>query len=191
MLLFSPPSDSQLERFLARARESYFTYSEVGATADLIPPLYNTDHNRVLIGKGEAVFHRAALAIRDWKMFDLDWVRVYPTSTQIRIGENVAVVARWLNLYFVNGCRIVDTIHEHVPSQRYGFAYGTLDDHAECGEERFTVQWNRENDEVWYDLLAFSRPNQFLARIGYPFARQLQKRFAADSKAAMVRAVNE
>jgi uncharacterized protein (UPF0548 family) len=191
VLLFSSPSNAQLERFLTRSRESHYTYSEVGATGGLIPPLYNIDHNRVLLGKGEALFHRAATAIRDWKMFDLGWVRVYPTSTPIRTDENVAVIARWFSLYFVNACRIVDTIHEHVPIPRYGFAYGTLEDHAESGEERFLVEWNRESDEVWYDLLAFSRPNQFLARIGYPFARRLQKRFARESKAAMLRAVKQ
>lgn len=188
MLLFSPPSDTQLERFLARAKESHFSYPEVGATAGPIPPLYTTDHNRVLLGKGESLFHRAALAVREWKLFDLGWVHLFPATPDIRIDENVAVVARWLNLYFVNACRIVDVIHEHVPTQRYGFVYGTLEDHAESGEERFTVEWNRHTDEVWYDLLAFSRPNQFLARIGYPFARMLQKRFAADSKAAMMNA---
>jgi len=190
MLLFAPPSDAQLDHFLTRAGESRFTYSEVGATSGVTPPLYTTDHNRILLGKGEALFHHAASAVRDCKMFDLGWVKLYPATPAIREGENVAVVARWFNLYFVNACRIVDTIHEHVPMQRFGFVYGTLEDHAESGEERFTVEWHRQTNEVWYDLLAFSRPNQFLARIGYPLARRLQRRFAADSKAAMARAVN-
>lgn len=190
VLLFSSPSDAQIDKFLADAAQSQHSYDEVGATLNVVPTSYNVDHNRVLLGKGEADFHRAALAIRDWKMFDLGWARVYPPGAPIRTGENVAVIARWLNLYFLNACRIVDTIHEHVPIQRYGFAYGTLHDHAESGEERFVVEWSRKNDEVWYDVLAFSRPNQFLARIGYPFARNLQKKFTRDSKAAMVRAVS-
>lgn len=189
VLLFTSPSDAQLNKFLANAAQSRLSYAEVGATLGVIPKACNVDHNRVLLGKGEATFRRAAMAIRDWKMFDVAWVRVYPAAPQIRTGENVAVVARWFNLYFVNACRIVDTIHEHVPVQRYGFVYGALLDHAERGEERFVVEWDRHTDEVWYDLLAFSRPNQVLARIGYPFARRLQKKFASDSKAAMVRAV--
>jgi uncharacterized protein (UPF0548 family) len=41
-----------------------------------------------------------------------------------------------------------------------------------------------------YDILAFSRPRQMLARIGYPLSRLLQKRFAEGSKAAMLEAVN-
>ena len=83
------------------------------------------------------------------------------------------------------------TIDEDGPVKRFGFAYGTLEDHAESGEVRFLVEWHRESDEVWYDLLAFSRPNQFLARVGYPFSRRLQKKFASESKAAMVKAVGE
>ncbi len=189
MLLLSPPSEAQLEKFLAGAARMKHSYEEVGATTSgTIPNDYNVDHNRILLGKGEEAFHRAALAIRDWKMFDLGWARVYPAAPPLATGENVAVVARWFNLYFVNACRIVDTIHEHMPIPRFGFVYGTLEEHAERGEERFVVEWDRDTNEVWYDLLAFSQPNQFLARIGYPFARRLQKRFAADSKAAMVRA---
>jgi len=39
---------------------------------------------------------------------------------------------------------------------------------------------------VWYDILAFSRPNQVLTRLGYPLVRRIQKRFAKDSAAAML-----
>lgn len=80
---------------------------------------------------------------------------------------------------------------EEGPVKRFGFAYGTLSEHAESGEERFTVEWHEQDDAVWYDILAFSRPQQLLARLGYPFARRLQKRFARDSAAAMLRAVAE
>src|SRR5262249_800616 len=65
----------------------------------------------------------------------------------------------------------------------------TLPEHAESGEERFTVEWHEADAAVWYDILAFSRPQQLLARCGYPIARRLQKRFARDSAAAMQRAV--
>ncbi len=61
-------------------------------------------------------------------------------------------------------------------------------EHAERGEERFTVEWRRDDGLVHYDLYAFSRPNNLLARIGYPLARRLQRRFAGDSLRAMVRA---
>jgi len=79
-------------------------------------------------------------------------------------------------------------VDEEGPVKRYGFAYDTLPEHPESGEERFTVEW-RGDDAVWYDILAFSRPQQFLARLGYPLSRRLQKRFDRDSAAAMLRAV--
>ena len=118
----------------------------------------------------------------------MDWVKLYWPSTPIKTGEDVAVLARWLSCYWLNACRIVYVVEEPFPVKRFGFAYGTLGDHTESGEERFTVEWDRESDEVWYDILAFSRPNQLLARMGYPLARRLQKKFAAGSKQAMVNA---
>ena len=74
--------------------------------------------------------------------------------------------------------------------RRFGFAYGTLAEHAESGEERFTVEWD-DQDNVGYDILTFSRPRHPLARLGYPLSRSLQKKFARDSKAAMLQAVRD
>lgn len=73
--------------------------------------------------------------------------------------------------------------------KRFGFAYGTLPDHAGSGEERFVVEWDPEDGGVWYDILAFSRPQHVLARLGYPVVRLTQNRFGRESAAAMCRAV--
>ena len=70
---------------------------------------------------------------------------------------------------------------------RYGFAYGTLPDHPERGEERFLVEWNQADDSVWYDLLAVSRPGHWLARIGYLYARYEQAKFRRLSGLTMQR----
>jgi uncharacterized protein (UPF0548 family) len=74
--------------------------------------------------------------------------------------------------------------------EKFGFAYGTLPAHVERGEERFCVEWHHADNTVWYDILAFSQPNQLPAKLAYPYVRQLQKRFGLDSKRAMMRAVN-
>ena len=87
-----------------------------------------------------------------------------------------------------SACRIVHVVRETGPVARFGFAYGTLPDHAGTGEERFLVEWDRASGEVWYDILAFSRPRWLVARLGYPCMRRLQKRFGRESAAAMVRA---
>jgi uncharacterized protein (UPF0548 family) len=84
-----------------------------------------------------------------------------------------------------------------IPSPRplvgalYGFAYGTLPEHPEWGEERFLVEWNTADDSVWYDLLAVSRPSHWLARLGYPYARYEQAKFRRLSGLAMQAAVND
>jgi uncharacterized protein (UPF0548 family) len=93
--------------------------------------------------------------------------------------------------------RIVYVVDEVMPTdggdgvvERFGFAYGTLHEHLECGEERFVVE-RMGDDSVWYELAAFSRPHHPLAWLGYPIVRWNQKRFARLSQAAMVRAVRE
>jgi uncharacterized protein (UPF0548 family) len=75
--------------------------------------------------------------------------------------------------------------------EKFGFAYGTLLEHAERGEERFSVEYHKSDESVWYDLYAFSQPNNFWARLGYPASRMLQRRFATESKVAMKRAIEK
>jgi uncharacterized protein (UPF0548 family) len=94
-----------------------------------------------------------------------------------------------VGVWWLNACRIVYAVDEAGPISKFGFAYGTLPGHVESGEERFLVEWDRGDDAVWYDILAFSRPHHVLTRLGYPVVRRLQRRFGRDSAAAMLRAV--
>jgi uncharacterized protein (UPF0548 family) len=164
------------------------SYSAVGATAGAPPAGYVVDRTRIKLGDGARVFTAARAALERWEHFRMGWVETWPPETPIQAGQVVAVIARLFGLWWLNTCRIVYIVDEEGPVKRFGFAYGTLPEHAESGEERFTVEWHEADSAVWYDILAFSRPQQFLARLGYPFARRLQKRFARDSAAAMLRA---
>jgi uncharacterized protein (UPF0548 family) len=188
--LRKPPAE-RLRDFLAAQSLFDFTYSAVGATAAVPPAGYVVDHTRIKLGEGAGTFAAAQAALRRWEHFRLGWVEAWPSDSPIQAGRVVAVVARLFVLWWLNACRIVYVVDEQGPVQRFGFAYGTLPEHAESGEERFTVEWHAADDAVWYDILAFSRPHQLLARLGYPFTRRLQKRFARDSTAAMLRAVVE
>jgi uncharacterized protein (UPF0548 family) len=58
---------------------------------------------------------------------------------------------------------------------RYGFAYGTLPGHPERGEEAFHVVRTGDG-EVSFEVVAFSRPADRLARLGSPIARLIQTR---------------
>lgn len=189
MFRFRKPSPSALDEFRAAQAELDFTYSGVGATAATPPPGYVVDRTRIRLGDGEDVLQKAKAALERWEQFRLGWVEACPVDTPLRVGEVVAVVARVLGVWWVNACRIVYAVDEAGSVARFGFAYGTLPGHAESGEERFLVEWDRATDAVWYDILAFSRPRHPLARLGYPLSRRTQRRFARDSAAAMLRAV--
>ncbi|MGB0011991.1 MAG: DUF1990 domain-containing protein [Candidatus Sulfotelmatobacter sp.] len=191
MTLFrlTAPTEDEIRRFISKQKGSGFSYPEVGASATSAPLGYNVDHNRIQLGRGEVTWQRAVEAIRAWKMFSMPWVNLHWPSAPILVGTDVAVSVLHYGFYSLNACRIVYLVDEEGTVKRFGFAYGTLGEHAESGEERFTVEWNREDDSVWYDILAFSRPRHMFARLGYPLSRLLQKRFAEGSKAAMSQAV--
>jgi uncharacterized protein (UPF0548 family) len=202
MFLLREPSAEQVRRFISAQRELPFSYTEVGATREKIPGGYTVDHNRIKLGEGPQTYRRAVEALRQWRHFDLGWAKIVPGQTPIEVGATVAMLARHLGFRSLNACRIVyvidgeDSIGGHTPARmdvlkgRWGFAYGTLPNHAERGEERFTVEWDSQDDAVWYDILAFSQPKQFHARVGYPYARWLQKCFVRDSLRSMVSAAN-
>jgi uncharacterized protein (UPF0548 family) len=148
------------------------------------------DHNRIQLGQDRIVFDRARNAIKQWKVFDIPWLKLCWPSTRIEEGATVAIAVFHLGFWSLNAARIVYTIEEHGALEKYGFAYGTLRDHAAMGEERFTVEYHPGDESVWYDLYAFSRPG-LLARLAYPYTRALQKKFASDSKKAMLRAARD
>jgi uncharacterized protein (UPF0548 family) len=190
MLMFSPskPGRNSVLAFLAAQRDHGFSYPEVGQSRYTPPNGYTADHYRVKLGQGGDLFERAKCAIAQWKMFDMPWIELCWPDTPIEPGATVAILVSHFGFWSMNASRIIYVIADHGPSEKYGFAYGTLPDHQEVGEERFTVEFKLDDQTVWYDIYAFSRPG-ILARLAYPFARRLQKRFARDSKAAMRQAV--
>ncbi len=178
--------EERVQQFITSQRDLPFSYSEVGATKIAAPAGYTVDHNRIRLGEGNSTYRRAVEALRSWKHFDLGWVRIVPDRVPVEVGQVVAVQARSLGLWSLNACGIVYLLDESDDFiARFGFAYGTLPAHVECGEERFTIEWHKDNS-VWYDIYAFSRPDHPLVRFAYPYARRLQKRFARDSLAVML-----
>jgi uncharacterized protein (UPF0548 family) len=190
LFLLAKPSDEQIRNIIAAQRDAPYSYLAVGATDGAIPSGYKLDHNRIRLGAGAATFERAVAAVRRWGMFDTGWMQLCWPDAPIEPGTTVVVLASLPGLWSLNACRIVYTIDtEDESSRRFGFAYGTLPIHEALGEERFQVEWTRQDDSVWYDILAFSRPKSLMAKLGYPVARLMQRRFGRDSKRAMVRAM--
>jgi uncharacterized protein (UPF0548 family) len=183
MLFMRKPTTETIQAFLEAQGRLDLTYQAVGATATHPPAGYVVDHTRIKLGEGEKVFAAAQAALERWQQFRLGWLEPCPKDTPIKEGQVVAILARSIGLWWLNDCRIVTVVSEHGLVKRFGFAYGTLPDHAGSGEERFLIEWDGEENSVWYDILAFSRPRHFLARIGYPWVRRTQKRFGRESAA--------
>jgi uncharacterized protein (UPF0548 family) len=188
MLCFTKPERGTIEAFIASQRDLKFTYGEVGGTRGEAPAGYNVDHNRIQVGGGVEDFERAKRAIRNWKMFEMAGVSLCWPDAAIEVGTTVAVMVSHGVFWSLSACRIVYVMEEHGAVEKFGFAYGTLPEHGVIGEERFSVEFDTRDQSVWYDMYAFSRPG-FLARMGYPYTRALQKRFARGAKVAMGRAV--
>ncbi|QEH37604.1 hypothetical protein OJF2_61950 [Aquisphaera giovannonii] len=189
MVSLTHPSAEAIRAFLASQSEFPLTYASSRGDATEPPPGYVVDHTRARIGRGEEAFARAKAALERWQQVRLGWVEARPDDAPIRTGQEVAIVARRFGVWWLSACRIVRVLDDPGPGRRFGFAYGTLPDHVGIGEERFLVEWDRSTGEVWYDILAFSRPNWLVSRIFYGYMRRLQRRFGRDSAAAMKRLV--
>jgi uncharacterized protein (UPF0548 family) len=189
---FQPPPDV-IRAYLARQANEPFSYDCIGCTRKNPPRRrgWKIDHERVLLGTGRETFERACRAIERWEMFPAEVASLcWPALP--REGLEVAVLYRasLVKLWMLFPARIVYVVDHPVERggraiEQYGFAYGTLPDHPERGEERFLVEWDRGDDRVWYDLLAMSQPAHWLARLGYFYTRMEQARFRRFSCRAM------
>jgi uncharacterized protein (UPF0548 family) len=190
MFLARRPSRQTIERFVDESRRLPLSYNQVGI-AEAPPADYDLDETFVTIGHGQAGFERAKAALAAWKHFDINWVETSPRAASIEPGSVVAVLIRHLGFWSLNGCRVVYGLGDRLHGPTFGFAYGTLTNHAEQGEEIFEVCLRPQTHEVVYRICAVSRPRAVLARLGYPAVRVFQARFRRDSGEAMRQAVNE
>ena len=185
------PTEARIRAIIEGQHDKQFSYVEVGASRGQLPAGYSVLHNRTELGRGSAQFVRASDALRKWRHFDFPGVWLFWPDTPIKSGNIVAVLIKHFGFWFVNVCRIVYVIDEKGSTQRFGFAYGTLAEHAEKGEERFTVEWDCSSDLVSYDILSFSRSGSWMTSVAYPAVRWLQKRFVEKSLMAMTSIVGE
>jgi uncharacterized protein (UPF0548 family) len=146
------------------------------------------DEEVTVIGRGRADFDRARAALAAWTHFELGWVELFPRHAPVAVGTAVAVLIRHLGFWSLNGCRVLYGVAD--TRDRFGFAYGTLTNHSESGEELFEVFIDPGTDEVMYRIRATSWGQATLARVGQPIVRLLQARFRRDSAAVMKQAVH-
>jgi uncharacterized protein (UPF0548 family) len=183
MFLARRPSTDAISRFLRDSRELPLSYGPIGIVRERSAGR-ELDEEIVVIGHGRSDFERARSALMAWKQFDIGWVEMFPRHAPVAVGAVVAVLIRHLGFWSLNGCRVVYTVGSR-DDVRFGFAYGTLTNHAEAGEELFEVFVDPETNAVMYRIRAASWPRAALARVGQPIVRRLQTRFRRHSAAAM------
>ncbi|KAL2622961.1 hypothetical protein R1flu_003166 [Riccia fluitans] len=219
-LWFQRPSTKEEKSFLSSCQGYNYDEKYVGATseapwsADRLDQLkrdgFIINHTRVKVGAGPHAFARAKDKLQNWRHLQLGWASVDP-STPIKVGGKFGIVVHEMVAWLVNPLQIaylrdgqeeVETTRSSVEqrnemkpatsraSQAFAFGGGTLRGHLLAGEERFAVEWNEEDDSVWYEILSFSKPAHFLTVAGFPVLRFQQKLFAKHSSEAMIREIN-
>jgi uncharacterized protein (UPF0548 family) len=183
MFLLRRPSAQDVESVMAASRDLPLSYEPIGL-AKQEGAGFNVDEQITIVGSGEAAFVRATTALLEWRHFELGWVDLFPKRASIAPGTVVVVAVRHLGFWSLNGCRVVYSVGTQ-GAGTFGFAYGTLTNHAESGEEIFQVSFQPETSEVSYLIRAVSRPRAALARLGYPLTRSFQARFRRDSARAL------
>jgi len=188
MFLARRPSPERIDRFMGACEQLPLSYDPVGIVRSE-PVGRRFDEAVVTIGHGASDFRRAQRALRAWKQFDIGWVELFPRCASTAVGTNVAVLIRHFGFWSLNGARVVYGAGRGIEDGLFGFAYGTLGNHAEAGEELFEVVLDEKTGDVTYRIRAISWPQALLARLGQPIVRLLQARFRRDSGAAMKRAL--
>ena len=158
----------RLAATLPRYEDAEFTYAPIGATRGRLPDGYRHTRRRVRIGHSPQAFDRAANALLTWGMHRRSGLTV-AVDGPAELGRTV-VLGLGIGLSLAIPCRVVYVVDE--PTRR-GFAYGTLPDHPEQGEEAFVVEQDKDGS-VWFEITAFSRPDALLVRLAGPLGRAIQ-----------------
>jgi uncharacterized protein (UPF0548 family) len=146
------------------------TYTEVGGTQHELPDGYSHTRRGTRLGSGRVSFGAAADAVLSWQMHRRSGLAV---AAEGPAAEGMTVIlGMGRPLVLVMPCRVLYVVNE--PDRR-GFAYGSLTDHPEQGEESFVVVIDAD-DTVRLEITAFSRPGNTLIRASGVVGRRIQAR---------------
>jgi uncharacterized protein (UPF0548 family) len=167
------PSQGKLDELPTLLARQPVTYAQAGATgSSALPSGYRHDRRSTTVGVGNGAWAQARRGLVEWRAHEGAGMNVTAEDAPLVPGTVVIVTTRIGLLWVVAPCRIIyitDT------ADRFGFAYGTLPGHPEKGEEAFHVQRNGEG-RVTFEIVAFSKPAELLARLGGPISRAIQQR---------------
>lgn len=172
LLSLKEPGADAIQRALSQDEGSELTYADVGATIrGERPDGYRHDRWEIELGADEeGRFERAGEAVLNWAAQRGAGIRVVP-DRPARTDLTFVLVLRLPIGFVLATARVVQVVQS---DDCIGFAYGTLPSHPEEGEEVFLVR--RAGGRVTFEVAAFSRPRDPLARLGAPVTRWLQLR---------------
>lgn len=178
MITLRRPTEVALATLVEANRAKALSYREGLLNRASTERGWFVDRHRETVGHGVADFEGACEALRQWEQFHRPWTIAAQPPAPIRIGETVGYSARALGVWWSYTCRIIDTSDSSSGTlSLFGFDYGTISGHAECGEERMLVTLDRASGQVWFELFAMSRPGRWFMWFGLPFGRRMQARF--------------
>lgn len=152
----------------AALQAARLTYSEVGATAGVLPSGHTVLRRSTAV-RG-STFAAAADAMFGWRIQQQAGIVV--TASHPQVYESSVVVLRLGvgQLRVRAPCRVVYLVDE---PHRRGFAYGTLPGHPESGEESFVLTDLPEGPVL--EITAFSTPATALSRVAGPVGQAVQR----------------
>lgn len=146
------------------------------------------NHARVLVGSGLETYEKGKTALQTWRHFNLKWSFVDP-KTPIQSGVKFCVCVKEFLPWVMMPLQVMYVNEKTEPKKAmasFSFGSGTLQGHLLAGEERFSIELD-EHEQVWYEILSFSKPAHFLSFVGYPYVQLRQKTFARHSTQAVMK----
>ncbi len=193
MFLFKQLSHDDAKKLAFLQENDTLSYRDEGTTYNDQHPLpsgFFHDHYRCSLGYGDSVYQQGIEALRNWQMYSNGWTFLSGPWPALVSGARFVTQVRHFGFWSANCCRIIYLLEENnEQTRRFGFAIGTLHEHAECGEERFIIEQDNASQEVFFDVRVFSRPSHWMAWFGLLLTRMLQRRFGRDAQIAMRTAI--
>ncbi|HEY9730844.1 MAG TPA: DUF1990 domain-containing protein [Drouetiella sp.] len=188
MFLTHKPTEAELSEFLvlqSRLNVGYAGYGMTSFGKNHAQAGYRKHFVQTTLGFGQRIFDAACDQMKSWRHFSLNWILLFPSQPTFAPDTTLVVCANHFVLWSMNACRIVYTVDDSTKEKRrFGYAYGTLPDHVEQGEESFIIEWNKLTNAVTYQILAYSKPNHLLVSMFWPAAVLIQDHFREQSLAA-------
>ncbi|KAF8011393.1 hypothetical protein BT93_J1873 [Corymbia citriodora subsp. variegata] len=195
-LFWSRPSAEQQKQCINKSGPFNYDAKYRGVTAKAVSILkedgklykdgFLLNHARVLVGSGRDTYEKGKNALQSWRHLGLNWAFV-DSKTQVQNGVKFCICVKEFLPWLVMPLEVV-FVNESKKSKKgvasFRFGGGTLKGHLLAGEESFSIELD-ENNQVWYEILSFSKPAHFLSFIGYPYVQLRQKYFAHQSSNAV------